>query len=439
MTGALQRLGVELGDDLLPANKDNVRGFWENRMAMEINEDLLMALSLRWDAVVDLPAGWTDTPAAHAAYGKAVSLLDAKFSDAPLWAIKDPRMCRLAPPWLKAARTLGAQPVVVMIVRKPSEVVASLGERDGMPAGLASLLWLRHLIDAEFHSRGVPRVIVTYDQLLSDWRGVFDHIADALKITWPKRDEEADAEIDSFLTRTERHHHHVSGALDLELAEDAYALCCQLADADETTTWADFERIAAEFRAAWRVLGQPLIDMHVAVDRERASRRAEQQEWEQRKQQDLQFFQSHIEKLNGENRELGSRLLNIAATSAERDSQAAQLSASLGVISENLSSLLGVVADPQRVERLAAQIDDGKRMQIQLDARITELADGLAELRAEEGLLQARMQIHEDRVEGIDEGLRAFTDQERRLLDRGWIIRGLLGTSGRNSKSRDRK
>ena len=62
LTGALQRLGVELGDDLLPANKDNVRGFWESRAAMEIDEALLSgeidcAVHSMKDVPAELPAG----------------------------------------------------------------------------------------------------------------------------------------------------------------------------------------------------------------------------------------------------------------------------------------------------------------------------------------------------------------------------------------------
>ncbi|PZQ32576.1 MAG: hypothetical protein DI562_03225 [Stenotrophomonas acidaminiphila] len=459
LTGALQRLGVELGDDLLPANKDNVRGFWESRAAMEIDEALLSKLSSRWDAVTELPEHWLDSPAARDGYGKAVSLLDSSFAAAALWAIKDPRMCRLAPLWLKAMHTVGVEPAVVMIVRKPSEVVASLGERDGIPCGLASLLWLRHVLEAERHSRDVPRVIVTYDQLLSDSRAVFDRISVALDVAWPRSDQEAEADIESFLAREEKHHNHIEGSLGLELVDDAYALCCQLAEGTGAVDWSGFDRITHEFNAAWRVLGEPLADMYAAAENALSSRQAERGEWERRKREDLEFFQSHIEKLNEENRALGSRLLEAVDVGAQREADAARRDASLAAVSEGLIRLQEAAAESQRL----------------MDAR-------LSVLRADSDQANTRLRAQEERTQGLDSALRAFVehanagsaahegelrrlaasvgqstdrldrltelterleglvaDQEQRMRSRGWIVRGLLGMSGKDSESGDGK
>lgn len=479
LTGTLRLLGVELGDDLLPANKDNVRGFWESRVAMEINEALLSELSSRWDAVTDLPEGWLDSRAARDGYGKAVSLLDSSFATAALWAIKDPRICRLVPLWLNAMRTVGVQPAVVMIVRKPSEVVASLGERDGIPGGLASLLWLRHVLEAESYSRGLPRVIITYDQLLSDWRAVFGRIASTLDVAWPRSGQDMEVDIESFLARAERHHNHIDGLPSLELADEAYTLCRQLAEGAGAVDWSDFDRIAEKFNAAWRVLGEPLADMHAAAEKELSSRQAERDEWERRKLEELGFFQAHIQKLDEENRALGSRLLEAVNAGAQRESDAARRDASLAAVSEGLMRLQEATIESQG---LSARLEGVCRMQSHMEARMTQLADALNDMRADADQEKACLRAQEERTEELDRALRSFVEhanaksvadddelrrlaastgdsvdridrllklterlegivaeQEHRMSNRGWFVRGLFGMNGRNSEYRGGK
>ena len=46
-------------------------------------------------------------------------------------------------------------------------------------------MWLRHMLDAEHATRTIPRSVVSYRQLLTDWRSVADRIADDLRLTWP--------------------------------------------------------------------------------------------------------------------------------------------------------------------------------------------------------------------------------------------------------------
>ena len=164
LTGTLQRLGAELGDNLLPARPDNPKGFWENADAMEINEALLKNLGTTWSTPNRLPSEWLKTQAGLEAYGRAVALLEANFSGSSLWGLKDPRICRLAPLWFKAAAATGSRVACILIVRSPREVMASLQARDELPPSVSALLWLQHVLAAEFHSRGYPRLMVTYDQ-----------------------------------------------------------------------------------------------------------------------------------------------------------------------------------------------------------------------------------------------------------------------------------
>jgi len=70
-------------------------------------------------------------------------------------------------------------------------------------------LWLRHVLDAEFHSRHIPRCLLRYEELLADWRHAVDRAAQMTGVIWPNRSDWSDVEIDRFLT-PELHHERVS-------------------------------------------------------------------------------------------------------------------------------------------------------------------------------------------------------------------------------------
>src|SRR3546814_2000625 len=77
-------------------------------------------------------------------------------------------MCLLADLWISALSEAGCSASVLLLVRHPQEVADSLAARDGMATARAHLLWARHVLAAERSSRGLPRLVLTYDQLRSE-------------------------------------------------------------------------------------------------------------------------------------------------------------------------------------------------------------------------------------------------------------------------------
>ena len=74
--------------------------------------------------------------------------------------------------WLEILRRFEAVPQFIVTLRNPLEVARSLHARDGFPLVKSMMLWLRHVLDAELHTRGQARTFVAYDELLRDWRAV---------------------------------------------------------------------------------------------------------------------------------------------------------------------------------------------------------------------------------------------------------------------------
>jgi hypothetical protein len=144
----------------------------------------------------------------------ALDILRRDFAHSALFVLKDPRICRLLPFWLEVFAAFGVTVKHVLPLSNPLEVAASLRKRDGLSVPRSLIVWLRHVLEAEAVTRGHPRSFVTYDQLLSDWRGVIAALSERLEIPWPRRSATAGIQIDAFLGQ--RYRHHTVQAAELE-------------------------------------------------------------------------------------------------------------------------------------------------------------------------------------------------------------------------------
>ncbi len=209
-TSALARvlniLGAKLPATLNLADSGNDTGYWESDPLIQYNDTLLKELGSAW---YDWQAlDWSRVPMRRRAEIKAevAAVLSAEFGTSSMIVVKEPRLCRLAPVFLDATDEAGYEPRCIMPIRSPLEVVQSLARRDRMSRGQAALLWLRHTLDAELATRSRSRVITSYDDLLNDWRGTTERIANELSLRWPHAAQDVARIIDSFLSDSQRHH-----------------------------------------------------------------------------------------------------------------------------------------------------------------------------------------------------------------------------------------
>jgi hypothetical protein len=206
IAGALGVLGVPLGSRLLDAGPDNAGGYWEHRGAVLLDEQLLLALDMDWDDPRALPPDWLDSAAASRAGAGIRALVTDEFANESLWALKDPRQCRLLPLWRRELAALGVQSAVLMVLRHPDEIASSLLARDALPPAVAHLLTIRHWLEAEAASRGMPRAVTSYQRVLEDPAVAFGRIAVDLALLWPQPPAKCSAQLDAFLDPDARHH-----------------------------------------------------------------------------------------------------------------------------------------------------------------------------------------------------------------------------------------
>lgn len=266
VTGVVVTLGAKAPATLVPALDENPKGFFESFALMHINDRVLDALGSDWSDWRPLNRDWFKTDACTSLIEDAKETLLQEYGGASLIAVKDPRMCRIFPFWMRVFDELGYKPKIIIPIRSPLEVAASLRQRNGFPTSKGLLLWLRHVLDAEFATRGLPRAIVRWSELLKDWQLVTSEISEQLDLSWPSMSDRVSAKIDTFLTESLRHSSFSPARLErhplasgwVAKVHDAMVALAENPRANEPK--AILDRVNREFTTAANIFGRVLIE-----------------------------------------------------------------------------------------------------------------------------------------------------------------------------------
>ena len=267
LTRVVNLLGAALGERLMGAQQSNEEGHWESLAVYEAHEKLLAALGRRWDDFREMPEEWLAHPQTRRTGQAIARFVGEELLGEKLWAVKEPRMCRLMPMWTQALSPLPVRLVSILVIRNPLEVAASLARRNGMDHAGAILLWMQHLLEAERASRGLPRMVIHYSDLMDDWRASVAAISRELGFSWPRPVDEVAAEIDGFLSPHLRHHDvsqtpgHAADPGLPELAQRLYQ--ASLRARTDASAWAEIAAISGEVEQAAALYG-PCLDEVVA-------------------------------------------------------------------------------------------------------------------------------------------------------------------------------
>jgi hypothetical protein len=189
MGGVFSKLGVYLGESLAEPSPMNKKGFFEDQEIVNLNDQFLLNLGVGWPKPLPLPIGWASSQSATAYEEKILKIIVEKFSNKPVFAIKDPTISRLLPIWVPLLSKLNIEPIFIQMVRNHYEVYASMtyGEGGGkrIKPEQACLLWLRHNIEGERYTRWKKRVFVKYDAVLTNPPEMIKKIAEFCEIPIP--------------------------------------------------------------------------------------------------------------------------------------------------------------------------------------------------------------------------------------------------------------
>jgi hypothetical protein len=200
LAGVVTSLGAAGPKTLLETNIYNPRGFWESAPLVRAHDDLLASAGSSWDDWRRFNSQWLHSNEAKRDHRKIEQILLEEFGAEPLFVIKDPRTCRFVPFISSVLKEMNVRSVALLPLRNPLEVAYSLKRRDGLSIPRGLLLWLRHVLDAERDTRGMPRCFLNFEDLLTGWRHQLDRAAKAVGIVWPSWSKASEASVEQFLT-----------------------------------------------------------------------------------------------------------------------------------------------------------------------------------------------------------------------------------------------
>jgi|CXWL01.1.fsa_nt_gi hypothetical protein len=209
-TSALARvlsiMGAGLPKGILGAGQSNESGHWEPEHLMSYDDQLIAELGSSWQDWRPLEFHKLPVRRREEIEAEIANLIAAEYGDAPLFVVKEPRICRFAPLFVAALSAADIDTRIVLAIRNPLEVAESLATRDAMPRGESYLLWLRHVLDAEAGTRDQPRVVIAYHDLLDDWRSAVSCVSEAFGLHWRYTTDDVAGTVEKFLVRDRRHH-----------------------------------------------------------------------------------------------------------------------------------------------------------------------------------------------------------------------------------------
>ena len=407
ITRVLSLLGADLPSELLePVPGVNESGFWESAKLVRIHDRLLEAAGSAWDDPREFPAEFFETAEGAAFSDEILGVLEEDFSNSPLFVIKDPRICRIVPFWIKTLRRFGARTLPLLLNRNPLEVAASLAHRDDFDSSKSLNLWLRHVLDMEKATRGMTRTFMDYEALLRDWSKTVDRSRADLAIDWPRSPEEVSQEIEEFLSPSLRHHSRTAIDMASDPAvspwvSDAFGAFQQLMDNPQSSrAMATLVRVRVEFDRASSAFGAL-----IGGQRERSLERSVEEQ------------ESQLETLEG-------RLSEAERSLAERQ---ADFDRHNEVLEQSHASDKEVYeAEIERVRGLLEEFDERVRTQAATIEELSTSNEGLRSTNQDLARQQEELKRltaedrrkNRERIEALEEQTRDFEKQTRELAER---------------------
>lgn len=354
LSGALATAGVWFGpeQELLGAQQGiNDKGFWEHRELVSLNEVLLTAAGVRWftpliaDQLSPLFKSLQNVD--QLLIDRARALVSALLKQCTTVAIKDPRLCLLAPFWKSLFEQQGAEVSLIHLLRHPAEVQSSLARRDGIQPDHANALWLEHTGCVNQYCiqwSETPRALASYDQLMSDPEGVTTRLLQScgLKLTPDS------SQLQEWIQPDLRHHRtepeQGRGVL-APVADRLYQTLLEAgAEGHRCSAWspgAEMSEMLAQLSAAFEGFNQAtqrLMLAHEKLDR------------------------------------LGENHAHALETLAIRDTRLAELQQQLETLGENHAHALAVVAQrDQQLEQTSGQLEQVIERAAQLEQQLLML------------------------------------------------------------------
>lgn len=209
-TSALTRLfgisGAAMPANLLKSSEGNETGHWESQPIVDFNDKFLDVHSTAW-------SDWNAMDVERFTQKEITfystnmdKLILQEYAGHNFIALKDPRICRFQSLTASALENMGYTPKFAIITRNPLEVGQSLCARNKLPVKTGILLWLRHVLDSEFYSRGFDRGFATFEQLIAEPSKTLQALWADLNLVHPFNKSAVEQDLQDYVQPKLRHY-----------------------------------------------------------------------------------------------------------------------------------------------------------------------------------------------------------------------------------------
>ena len=391
LAGALAHAGARAGQTFVTAPAgDAAATTWQSAPLVDLNERLLAAVGLRWDSLVPPPERWRERPAVRALARDADALIAGEFGDAVHLVLHDARLALTATFWRERFEAAGIDASAVLLVRRPTEVSASLAGREPFAPDKTFALWMHYLSEGERGTRGLPRTLVTFDRLLDAPAGVLAHVITECRFGLKLERAEREAALMSI--RPDLKHHDdergagvgaLSSGVDAVLDEGYRRLATLAPGTDPRRT---VEALAQDAYASLVQAVPPWLAQELANDRVHAERQADALARAQARIAELEGQLDHTREAHQTRERAEAALRDRIDTltrpggsegrDARMDEALAQLRSDIGRIAYTLSD------QPAREQALQLELAQARRDLEDERTTISRLSESLEQERA---------------------------------------------------------
>ncbi len=204
----MNAVGVDFGQELMPATESNEAGYWESVTIFDIHHKILDKMNCTWrNSPLHLPVNWWRNPNIQQLKSDLREFVRSECERTDkIWGFKDPITAILLPLWQEIFDELQLEPHYILAVRHPASVAASLSRRDGISFAHSQALWLRINLDALLYTRNHLRAIVDYDRWFDSGFEQAGTVIDSLSPSLSKGKAQIPEALDRVIHSGLRHH-----------------------------------------------------------------------------------------------------------------------------------------------------------------------------------------------------------------------------------------
>lgn len=243
LSAALEALGLSVGKTVMNPDPEhgNPKGFYENQAIVDLHDKFFGQINWHWHKALPIRKRNFHGAIPRQFRQQVLDLMVEEFgSSRPL--IKDPRLCGLLPLWRPLIDEYFSEAVFILPVRPPAEVASSLAKRDKLTLDHGLTLWAIHVLQAEKDSRGLKRILTTYEELLKDTPKLISSLARELNLPSERVPAITAGRVDPAL----RHHMGIGLPMDYAHRDLIHAIDETLARKDRNME-RDLDRLRKEY------------------------------------------------------------------------------------------------------------------------------------------------------------------------------------------------